>query len=59
PEPDERLTSFERTFESEAGTIRVLRDSDRLTVTVPSNATATITWNGTTTEVGSGVYNFL
>ena len=59
PEPDERLTSFERTFESEAGTIRVLRDGDRLTVTVPCNATATITWNGTTTEVGSGVYNFL
>ena len=58
PEKDERLTYCHRTFESEAGTVMVNWDQDRLQVMIPCNATATVYWNGQVTEVGSGHYEF-
>lgn len=52
------FTSFQRIFVSEAGTIIVEKKGDILSVTIPCNTTATVIWNGTQTEIGSGKYTF-
>ena len=56
PDPDPKLDFVERSYESECGKVSVAFDREHLTVTVPCNATAAITWNGVTKEVGSGTY---
>ncbi|MBQ1370643.1 MAG: family 78 glycoside hydrolase catalytic domain [Clostridia bacterium] len=58
PEPDDRIPVFQRTYESEAGTLAVSRDGDVLSVTVPCNTTAVVSWIGKTMKVGSGTYQF-
>ena len=58
PEPDDMVPVFQRTYESEAGTLVVSRDRDVLRITIPCNTTAVVTWLGKTTEVGSGTYRF-
>lgn len=58
PDMEGSITSCERTFESEAGTILVSWDMDRLHVEIPCNATATVHWKGNVSEVGSGAYEF-
>ena len=58
PETDHRLSFCRRTFESEAGTVRVAWDKDQMEVTIPCNATATVYWKGKQSEIGSGTYQF-
>ena len=56
PDMEGSITSCERTFESEAGTILVSWNMDKLHVEIPCNATATVHWKGNVNEVGSGSY---
>ena len=56
PDCDAPVLSFDRSFECEAGNISVSRRGDRLTVTVPPNTTADISWRGRSLSVGSGTY---
>lgn len=58
PDLDEKLEFCQRTFESEAGTIKVEWNKKNLKVSVPCNTTATITWQGNMYEIGSGEYCF-
>ena len=58
PEIDGRLKSCRRSFESEAGTICADWNEERLEVTIPCNATATVVWRGRKHELGSGRYEF-
>ncbi|MCI6465711.1 MAG: glycoside hydrolase family 78 protein [Faecalicatena sp.] len=58
PDGGKRLTSCERTFECEAGTIKVAWDEKGLCVSIPCNVTATVEWDGEKTEIGSGDYFF-
>lgn len=58
PDPDRRLHSCVRSFESEAGKILVDWSEERLVVFIPCNVTATVVWNGKSHEIGSGRYEF-
>ena len=58
PEVDPKLTYCRRTFESEAGAVRVAWDEEKMEVTIPCNATATVCWKGKQSEIGSGTYQF-
>lgn len=58
PELDDRLTYCSRSFESEAGEVRVRWTHKKLEVAVPCNATATVSWMGNTYETGSGEYTW-
>lgn len=58
PDDGKRLTFCTRTFECEAGMIKVSRDEEKLLVTIPCNVTATVEWDGEKREIGSGEYCF-
>ncbi|MCM1194204.1 MAG: glycoside hydrolase family 78 protein, partial [Acetatifactor muris] len=58
PERDGHIDWLKRSFETVHGEVRVEYEKERLTVTVPPNCTATVKWNGTCREVGSGKYVF-
>ena len=47
---------FSRTLVAEAGEIKVARNRDTLSVSIPVNTTATVEWQGKTYEIGSGDY---
>lgn len=58
PDRDGRLSSCERTFECNSGTIKVSWNMESMIVTIPCNTTATAIWNNTIHEIGSGTYEF-
>lgn len=53
-----RIRNAKRLFKSENGNIRVEWDEEQLTVEIPCNTTATVTWKKQTVTVGSGKYTF-
>ncbi len=58
PERDEKTKWLKRSFDTVHGVVKAEYEGDKLSVTVPPNATATVFWNGKTFEIGSGTYNF-
>ena len=58
PHKDQKIEWMKRSFLSAAGEIKVEYKGDRMQVTIPPNASATVEWNGMKTEVGSGTYQF-
>ena len=53
-----RLRNVRRIFKSENGDIRVEWDEEHLTIEIPCNTTASVTWKNQTVNVGSGKYTF-
>ena len=47
-----------RTFECEAGKIKVFWNKQKLTVSIPPNTTATVVWKENTYHIGSGNYEW-
>ena len=58
PQYDSKLTSCERTFESEAGMVSVKWDEHTSKVEIPCNTTATVYCGETVVNIGSGTYQF-
>lgn len=58
PKRDENISWLRRRFETVHGEVRVEYEGDKLTVTIPANARATVTWNGQQKEIGSGTFSF-
>ena len=56
PDPFYGFEKFNRTLVAEAGEIKVARNRDILSVSIPVNTTAIVEWNGKTYEIGSGDY---
>ena len=58
PERDDQIHWLTRTFDTVHGEVTVEYDETGLSVTLPVNTTATVSWNGKQCEIGSGHYHF-
>ncbi len=59
PQKDDRISWFRRKLDTVHGPVEVSCRDEVLKVILPPNCTATVHWNGITTEFGSGEYELV